>query len=51
MADIAVATDGSVIVKIRDADHSGLAQWKVTGPDALAPVRSDMREANVPRID
>jgi len=48
--DIAVATDGNIIVKNRDAAHSSLAEWQVTGPDALALVRFGLRDANDPRI-
>lgn len=48
--DTAVATDGTIIVKNRDASHSSLAEWQVTGPDALALVRFGLRDANDPRI-
>ena len=48
--DNAVATDGTIIIKNRDAAHSSLAEWQVTGPDALALVRFGLRDANDPRI-
>lgn len=48
--DIANAIDGTINVKNRDASHSTLAEWQVTGPDALALVRFGLRDANDPRM-
>ncbi len=48
--DVATASDGTIIIKNRDADHSTLAEWEVSGPDALALVRFGLRDADDPRI-
>ena len=49
-ADMALAADGTIVVKNRDAAHSSMPEWQVTGPDALALVRFGLRDANDPRM-